>query len=449
MQIVPGGLFHLCSKHGVWFDTGEREYFSRVLQAQIVSHRELRRQRNASCSFSSAIEVRDRSATTCAETLPEGFARTDSAICEWAIAPTMSSDALTRSDSAKREWAIDDEVVQLRGWATDTIHALPEPPINECTLGASDGCEIHLHDPAGLVSRVHARLVRSQGHWLLVDACSKNGLRLDGARRSEIVLEPGLEIGIGGLVLVAESALSIALRAFLARLLGYGPDHAGIVDQALRSVRMAARRRAALVLCGHGDLIPIAYSIHRHSGGPDRPFIVCDPRRQSSKATVRSPENYSAGMQALAAAAGGTLCVRRQRLPADFREVAEALRSPSSRTQLVVCAETLEDCEPYRMIPIVIPQLADRQADLDRIISEYAAEAVNELVVPLPGFLPEDHAWVREHDSASLPDIEKATLRLVALRASRNLGRAAERLGMARVSLSRWIDRRRLPMEIE
>jgi hypothetical protein len=40
---------------------------------------------------------------------------------------------------------------------------------------------------------------------------------------------------------------------------------------------------------------------------------------------------------------------------------------------------------------------------------------------------------------------EKATLRLVAIRASRNMSGAAERLGMAPVSLSRWLDRRKLP----
>jgi DNA-binding transcriptional LysR family regulator len=43
-----------------------------------------------------------------------------------------------------------------------------------------------------------------------------------------------------------------------------------------------------------------------------------------------------------------------------------------------------------------------------------------------------------------MSEIEKTTLRLVALRASRNMSNAAERLGMAPVSLSRWIDRRRL-----
>ena len=57
-----------------------------------------------------------------------------------------------------------------------------------------------------------------------------------------------------------------------------------------------------------------------------------------------------------------------------------------------------------------------------------------------------DNAWVRQHASASLAEIEKATLRLIALRASRTLSAAAERLGMAPVSLSRWMERRRPPL---
>ncbi|TMQ06141.1 MAG: FHA domain-containing protein, partial [Deltaproteobacteria bacterium] len=166
-------------------------------------------------------------------------------------------------------------------------------------VGSAPGCEIRLDDPLHQVSRLHARLVREGHKWILRDGDSKNGLRVDGARRSEIVLEPGLEIGIGGITLIAESPLSIALRGFLARLLGWGSDRAESVDHALRSVRMAAARRAALVLCGDGDLVSMAQSIHRHARGADRRFVLCDPRRPRRKATVRSAESYATGMEAL------------------------------------------------------------------------------------------------------------------------------------------------------
>jgi hypothetical protein len=289
-----------------------------------------------------------------------------------------------------------------------------------------------------------------QDKWLLRDEGSKNGVWIEGSRRPEILLEPGFEIGIGGITLIAESAHSIALRSFLARLVGWGSECTESVDHALRSVRMAASQRTALILCGDGDLVPIAQSLHRRSRGIDRPFIVCDPRRHSSKATVRSAENCSTGMDALVAAAGGggSVCVRARRMPPDFPELLEPLCEPESRVQLIVCAETLAEYGRCRVMPIVLPPVADRRAEIDRIIDEYAQDAIAELHAPRSTFLPVDHAWVREHAATSLPEIEKATVRLVALRASRNLSVAAARLGMAPVSLSRWIGRRDMPMDI-
>jgi hypothetical protein len=354
----------------------------------------------------------------------------------------------TKTDSAANEWAIDDDVVRLREWGTDKSHVLPLPPTNECTVGAAAVCAIRLEDPSHLVSRLHARLIRGETGWLLRDEGSKNGVRIDGARRSEIALAPGIEIGIGRTTLIAESARSIELRNYLARLIGWGGSQIEIVDRALRSVRMAAARRVALVLCGDGELVPTAYSIHRRARGSHRPFIVCDPRRLPRKANVRSAQSYTTGLEALPVAAGGSLCVRTGRLPPDFGELVEALRAPDARIQLIVCGDELHDCERYCVIPIAIPSLASRGGDLDRIIKEYADDAMAELGTSGSEFPAIDHAWVREH-AATLPEIEKATARLVALRASPSLSNAASRLGMAPVSLYRWIGRRSMPMQIK
>ena len=354
----------------------------------------------------------------------------------------------TRTDVAASEWTIDDQVMRLRQWGTDTIRVLPTPPVDDWTVGAASSCALRLDDPSGRVSRVHASLVHDQTRWLLRDLGSKNGVRLDGARRSEIVLEPGVEIGIGGLTLIAESGRSVALRGFLSRLLGWRTERTQVVDRALRSIRMAATRRIALVLCGDGDLVPTARSVHRHALGDDRPFIVCDPRRRGGKATVRSAENHETGLEALAAAEGGSLCVRSRRLPRDFDRVLTALRDPDARVQLVVCTAAADDCKSYLAVPITVPSLVGREPEIDRIIAEYAEDAVIALGAPRAGFPAADRDWVREHSATSLPEIEKATLRLVALRNSRNLSNAAARLGMAPVSLSRWIGRRRMPMQV-
>jgi hypothetical protein len=351
----------------------------------------------------------------------------------------------TKTDPAAGDWEIDDGVIRLREWATDMIRLLPRPPIDECTIGSADACSLQLRDRSGRVSRLHARLIRVQGKWLLRDEGSKNGVWVDGSRRPEVLLEPGFEIVLGGITLIAESMHTVVLRGFLARLLGWGSDCIERVDLALRAVRTAATHHAALVLCGDGDLVPIAHSLHRRFRGFDRPFIVCDPRRHATRANVRSAENHVRGMEALPLATGGSVCVRARRLPADFREFIEALRRPSERVQLIVCAKTVDECERCRLTPIVVPRLSDRRAEIGRIIDEYAEDAMTDLGTPRSKFPAVDHAWVREHASGSLPDIEKATLRLVALRASRNLSSAAARLGMATISLTRWIGRRRLP----
>src|SRR5262249_706043 len=145
----------------------------------------------------------------------------------------------TRTDVATSEWTVDDRVIRLRQWGSDLIRVLPEPPVVDWTVGAPRSCPPRLDDPSGPVSPAPPCLIYDQGRWLLRGLGSKNGMKLDGARRSEIVLEPGIEIGIGGLTLIAESSRSIALRSFLARLLGWRTDRIEVVDHALRSVRMA------------------------------------------------------------------------------------------------------------------------------------------------------------------------------------------------------------------
>jgi hypothetical protein len=98
--------------------------------------------------------------------------------------------------------------------------------------------------------------------------------------------------------------------------------------------------------------------------------------------------------------------------------------------------------------PIEVPDIAARVSDLPRIVDEYVFDAVVELA-PSPGSLvlsEGDRQWLIENAATtSLSEIEKATLRLVALRTSANLSRAATRLGMATVSLSRWLARRKIP----
>ncbi|HEX2689809.1 MAG TPA: FHA domain-containing protein [Kofleriaceae bacterium] len=353
----------------------------------------------------------------------------------------------TRTDPTAAEWSIRDEVIRLRQWGTDQIYLLPPPPVDKWLVGTTDACSLKLADR--LVSREHACLIRQQGKWSIRDLGSKNGLRCDGAHRDSFVLDPGIEIGIGETTLIAESQQSIALHGFLARILGWSSDRIDAVDHALRSVRMAATRRTALVLSGDSDLVPIAYGLHRHTLGAERPFIVSDPHRGNRQESVRSAANHVRGLAGLEAATGGSLCVRSFRLPLDFASVLVRLRKPDARVQLIVCMQDHGDGDAFLAVPIHVPPIKQRASELRRIIDEYALDAAVALDASPSSFTSADREWVLKHGASSLAEIEKATLRLTALRISRNRTRAAERLGMAPVSLTRWIGRRKPPEPLE
>lgn len=355
----------------------------------------------------------------------------------------MADSIGTRSDPATQEWAIQDQVVQLRAWGTDTVYRLPETG-EESILGASAACSIRIDDPSGQVSRKHARVVRTANGWEVRDLESKNGIQLDGAQRLAGPLEPGTELGLGGVVLIAESRQLIALRGFLARLLGWGAARRPDVDRALRSVRLAATHRAPLVLAGKGEIVMVAQSLHAHVRGRDRPFVLCDVRRRRADADVRSVANFKDVRHALRAAVGGSLCLLRRRMPRDASAILDETRAARPRAQLVLCVSESEwnPVESLLADPVVIPPLATRDHELDRIISEYATDAMTELGTPRSVFTAEEHEWVRTFSASSLPEIERGTRRLVALRTTRTMSGAAVRLGMSAVSLSRWLGRR-------
>jgi len=62
-------------------------------------------------------------------------------------------------------------------------------------IGRGADCALVLHDAS--ISRLHARLEPRGSAWFLVDAGSRNGISVHGARQSEIELKDGLELRLG------------------------------------------------------------------------------------------------------------------------------------------------------------------------------------------------------------------------------------------------------------
>lgn len=232
-----------------------------------------------------------------------------------------------------------------------------------------------------------------------------------------------------------------SLRGFLGRILGWSAAPA--VENALRSVQLGVAHSATLVLLGDTDLVPIAQGLHRRAIGAEPPFVVCDQRRTDRRESARAPRSYASGVVAIQAATGGSVCMRRRRMPRDLSSMAEAVKGHAP-VQLIVCGDSDEAPHPFllRPVPLQIPPLRTRKGDLPRIIEEYALDAIHELGTDEAVFTRADRDWVSAHSASTLPEIEKGTRRLVALRQEGAIHRAAMRLGMSHVALSQWLGRR-------
>jgi hypothetical protein len=232
------------------------------------------------------------------------------------------------------------------------------------------------------------------------------------------------------------------LRNFCCRIFGWDDARKHLVDDVTQKLLAAVGQGAAIALRGESDLVPVAHALHRRLLGPERPFIVCDPRRCEGAGSVRSPPNFRNGLEALLAGTGGSICIRACRLPADFDALSEALRGPGPTAQVFVCLSNRDRIRDMLSPPVEVPSLHHRAADLDRLISEYLDDATRELGVGRMRFSSVTPDSVLR-GITSFSELERVILRLVALKSTRNMSQAACRLRVAPVSLSRWVLRRR------
>lgn len=343
-------------------------------------------------------------------------------------------------------WAIDDDVIHLREWATANAHPLPEDAPGPLTLGTAEACAIRVRDPSRRAGEMYVRLERSFGRWSLLDARSEGGVSINGKRCLYAELRPGVEISLGGAVtLIAESPRLILLREALERLLGWSPARRARVDEALRQIRDHDLQQAALTLCGgpkERDLIPIAQELHRLTLTETQPFVVYDPRRRIPRAEDVAP-TFSDLATALREAQNGTLCMEHRKMSSrDLLAIFLVVFSKDCRTHLVYCGNDPNDPELSTQ-RIVIPPLAARKTELDRLISEYLREAAGRLrVTQRVRLSPAERAWLRTSATGSLSELRTATHRLVAVRVAENLQAASVLLGLSPVALRKWLNDR-------
>jgi Inner membrane component of T3SS, cytoplasmic domain len=333
------------------------------------------------------------------------------------------------------EWPLDDEITGLRVAGTQQSYQL-SPSRRVQLIGSAASCDVVIRDRGRTVAAQHAKLVRQASRWSVraLGDPEATPLARDRVPLPEFPLVPGIEIGIGGVTLITESERSRALRRVLVRLIGFDAQHAAEVDRALRTALTAGSGRGALTLYGNGDLAAVAQLLHRHTLH-GRPFVRWERR------TREDPGD------ALAAAAGGTLCVSANDLLWCVDELVERRRRSTTRVQLVILVTAVRRLRPIVAAvaePIVLTPLSRRKDECLRIIDELTVEAAQALGIEPTPLSDADRRTILRFDASTVPAIERATLRIVALRHWRYFARAAHELGMAHASLMEWAAPRRL-----
>jgi FHA domain-containing protein len=361
------------------------------------------------------------------------------------VTSPTSSSATVQDRAPAQIWLGGKPVLQLRQWGTEASYPLPPQELAEVVIGSHPSdVDLRLLDVTGSISRRHARMVRSSdAEWTIRDLNSRNGIRIDGVRMtSSSAITPGTEIGIGGVTLIAENTPLLSLRAYLARLLGWGTGALADIDQAVRAIRWAAYRRIPLTIAGREDLVGVARQLHTRCMPPRAPFVVCG-RRYKSEARIEATKTTDNVFDAFELAEGGTICVRASDLPDDYDELYDMVHdSPSS--QLYIVSKRASRGRPDRVQPIAVADLSRRPAqDRARVVHEYALDALRELGGDAGAFTADEHEWVLRNECGSFGDIEDATLRIVAHNVAGTVYQAATRLGVSHQALGRWFDRRR------
>lgn len=262
-----------------------------------------------------------------------------------------------------------DTVVRLRIWGSEEVFALE--PDRRYLVGGDAECEIRIENAAA-----RCQLSFARDAWI----AHGDAIELDGERRTIIELAPLVELGIGGVVLVAESARASELHALLQRWLGWSEPTRS--EHALRAIRDGIAGRAALAISG-ADARAFGAAIHRITGG-DAPLAV---------ATIRD-----------------LLAIHRRW---------------------------------SRIATIEVPGLAAREPELERLGETAVQLAIAELAADPAAQRPRDPAWLRSRSCNTLSQLDDVARRLVAIR-TWGVTHGAARLGISHGALSRWAVRQRL-----
>jgi hypothetical protein len=143
----------------------------------------------------------------------------------------------------------------------------------------------------------------------------------------------------------------------------------------------------------------------------------------------------------------GSICLRSRRLPADFDRLRKSGPDAAPFPTVFICLHRDDRVRDLLCRPLEIPPLATRAAESHRLLQEAMGEAVTALGTARVWIPRQVRQGILE-GIASFAELEKTALRVVALASTPNPTQAAARLGIALVSLMRWLHRRPVLMAV-
>jgi hypothetical protein len=128
-------------------------------------------------------------------------------------APRMSHARAALLRLAETRRAAGRRMASFLGPQRPLAFVLPSGTQDTFTIGRDAGCDLVLSDMS--VSRSHAGLFREAGRWLLIDAGSTNGTRINGWRvTAPVPLREGDEIRFGSMTMIVTEHAQPAGAAF-------------------------------------------------------------------------------------------------------------------------------------------------------------------------------------------------------------------------------------------
>ena len=325
--------------------------------------------------------------------------------------PTANKSSRTKSEarSAQVIEAAREPVVSVRQWGTHNAMNVP-PQDGAWLIGRTPVADLQINNEA--VSARHAEIVRAAARLYFRDLGSRNGSFHKGTPLGEIDLEPNMviDLGRGGVRIVAATPHGLDLRRMLQRFVGYAEPFQPAVDEAAQAA--AHRRHVVLIAPPGGQPERVARILHEAWLRVPRPFVIVE-RVSGSRQKQR---------RVIADAASGTLVVPADGLPSDPHFVLDATAPNESDVRLVLVAEResaplgLFETSSGRPISVVrIPRLVDRRDDLGFLIATMQAELAARLTAEHVSLEPQMPALLAHTWPGNLDELETVLTYVLAI----------------------------------